>query len=80
VRHLWGEDAMRIVISVVGIVPRPAMGWPKDWPVPREGEVVEHPDAGPLYVRHVVWYPYGDHEDMDPYVYVVLGKTPAGGA
>ena len=69
---------MRVIINVVGSTNYHAeVTWPKDWPVPREGESVEIPGVRDIttVVRNVTWYPAGDEdgEISDPFVYVVVG-------
>lgn len=45
--------------------------WPEDWPPPREGEGVI--TANREYtVRAVDWFPAGDSDDNEPFVYVVM--------
>jgi hypothetical protein len=54
------------------------LSWPEGWPLPLEGQTVELPNEriANLYVRHVAWYPMGDEDDTEPYVYLVLGGRP----
>ena len=70
---------MKVRISQVGVVDKRVVEWPNDWPVPREGEQIEL-EEGTRYVRHVIWYPEGDHEERSlahkPFVYVVIGPNP----
>ncbi len=70
---------MRVHFNVVGFMEHPT--WAANRvdldAVPREGEVVEVPGLpeGQVFVRTVVWYPWGDGgADPDPFVYVVLGQ------
>lgn len=65
---------MKVTTTVVGVLERFKVPWPDGWPPPHEGDVVETAH-GPLYVRTVVWYPAGNDEGGEPFVYVVLGLT-----
>lgn len=47
--------------------------WPAGWPIPPEDSQIDHPTAGTLWVRTVIWYPHGDVEDPEPFVYIVVG-------
>lgn len=47
------------------------VSWPADWPPPAKGDVVYVKDH-PLWVGEVTWYPEGNEEDPEPYVWVNL--------
>jgi hypothetical protein len=53
----------------------PSPQWPDGWPVPRIGDDV---DLGPLFdglslkVTVVDWFPAGEDDGDEPFVYVVL--------
>jgi len=47
--------------------------WPEGWPVPSAGDSVDLPGQGGLAVRTVVWFPEGEDDDPEPFVYVVVG-------
>lgn len=73
---------MRIITTLVGIMDHHReLTWPKDWPVPREGDTIhldglDERDPAELSVRTVVWYPEGDPDGIvDPFVYVVIGQA-----
>ena len=66
---------MNIKISVTGMHPRPDIVWPEGWPMPRIGEEVTIGEHN-LFVRHVDYYPLGDLEEKDPFIYVVIGPRP----
>lgn len=69
---------MKVEVTVVGEQQDRRVRWPKDMPVPREGETVWLTGIPPLYVRNVSYYPEGNDHGVDsaPYVYVVLGPSP----
>lgn len=53
--------------------------WPDSFPTPVEGQPVELRDGTTVYVRTVVYYPQGDEDRPEPFVYVVLGpRRPVG--
>lgn len=65
---------MKIVTTLVGITDhRRTLKWPDGWPVPREGDSVDLPDAPGLAVRTVAWNPEGEGDDSEPFVYVAIG-------
>ena len=69
---------MNIRISYVGTMNRAQIVWPEGWPVPRQGDSFNVEALGldeVTTVRHVVWYPHGDEEGPEPYVYVVVGPA-----
>jgi hypothetical protein len=43
--------------------------------VPRVGEVVSLHQGAEFYVRTVVWYPQGDEDTNEPFVYIVVGES-----
>lgn len=45
--------------------------WPEGWPAPRVDDTISLPDGTPLTVRAVYWFPQGDEDDPEPFVYVV---------
>lgn len=49
--------------------------WPPGWPAPRVGDEFTVPGGPPMYVRTVVWYPEGNEDDAEPFVYVVVGSS-----
>lgn len=49
--------------------------WPEGWPLPNKGDVVNIEDQS-LWVRAIEFNPFGDGEDPDPYIYIVLADTP----
>lgn len=71
---------MKIQISTVGLLNRVNIDWPEGWPVPQKGAAIDHPEAGSLFVRTVIWYPQGaeDEDISEPFVYVVVGPSPRG--
>jgi hypothetical protein len=58
-------------------------GWDKwtegAFPVPNVGDYVTGPPPQyePLWVKHVVWYPFGDSEGQAPFAMVILRSGPA---
>lgn len=66
---------MKIIATLTGIndLRREPLDWPQGWPVPREGESVDMGVAGLLSVRSVVWYPEGNRDSPEPFVYLVIG-------
>jgi hypothetical protein len=46
--------------------------WPEDWPVPRAGDEIVVAGGMPYEVRDVAWYPQGEGDNPEPFVYVVL--------
>ena len=71
---------MKIVTNLVGLMDHHReLKWPEGWPVPREGDTVhldglDDQDPAELSVRTVVWYPEGEDDDAEPFVYVVIGR------
>jgi hypothetical protein len=74
--HNEGENmGMKIKTTLVGIVDHTrTLDWPDGWPMPREGESVDVNGLGGLSVRTVVWFPEGDDDDPEPFVYLVIGQ------
>jgi len=66
---------MKVVVTAVGFKTRSSdITWPKDWPIPRVGDDVDIPNFPEVSsVRTVVWYPIGNEDDPEPFVYLVLG-------
>lgn len=67
---------MRIQFTFVGLTERHDDVWVNLPIVPREGETVDIPglSQADTVIRTVVWYPLGDGDDKEPFVYVVLGQ------
>jgi hypothetical protein len=64
---------MKVITTLVGNPEKDrTLDWPATLPLPREGESVELP-WGSIYVRTVAWYPLGEDEISEPFVYLVLG-------
>lgn len=68
---------MKVVVSAVGVIDHThKIVWPKDWPVPREGDTVDIPALPEVaQVRTVVWCPEGQEDSPKPYVYIVVGPA-----
>jgi hypothetical protein len=49
--------------------------WPEGWPPPSVDEIVVI-NKDPLWVRAVEFNPFGDDEDPEPFIYVVLADRP----
>lgn len=50
----------------------PGPVWPEGWPVPRVGDGVTTSDRRNLQVTAVDWFPHGEEDGDEPFVYVVL--------
>lgn len=65
---------MNVVITTDGEQPS-EVEWPEGWPIPRVGDRVSLPESSePLSVRVVEWYPQGDEDHAEAFVYLVIGK------
>jgi len=53
----------------LGRIPPPS--WPADWPLPRVGETIVNELGDTLEVTAIEWYPHGDGDPNDPFVYIV---------
>jgi len=65
---------MKVVLRIVGVIGLAYDHWPEGWPIPRVDDEINLDDHN-LYVRHVIWYPKGEEEDAEPFVYVVCGPS-----
>ena len=45
--------------------------WPEDWPIPFVLSSI-NTEAKTLWVRGVHFFPYGEADDNEPFVYIVL--------
>lgn len=57
-----------------GPVPDPE--WPENWPVPSVGASIVVLGGDMMYVRGVDYYPQGEEDDSEPFVYIVLSSSP----
>lgn len=63
---------MKVRINVVGEHRGTDIEWPEGWPVPVEGQEIQIPN-GTIFIRQVVWYPLGEDDSVEPFIYVVVG-------
>lgn len=68
---------MKVMVSAVGVTNREhPITWPEGWPIPRVGDDVDIPALPEVaQVRTLVWNPEGDHDDPEPFVYIVVGPA-----
>jgi hypothetical protein len=66
---------MLVHVRYVGTVRKDVnIDWPEGWSIPRVGDEITIPKLPEVsHVRTVVWYPEGDEEANEPFVYVVVG-------
>lgn len=67
--------SVKVLVSVVGQQLDKSIEWPEGWPLPRIDEDVDIKvgDQSNVNVRSIVWFPNGDEENDEPFVYIVLG-------
>lgn len=63
---------MRIVWSTPGRTNIEHPVWPETWPIPRVGDEIGWNDGETMRVHVVAWYPAGEFDTTEPFVYVVL--------
>lgn len=68
-------------MKVVVTLPAGQWGWTRtlsdDLLIPNIGEDLALPGGETYSIRHVIHHPWGDGDDPEPFIYVVLNATSA---
>lgn len=66
---------LKIVWRAVGSTRTPAyMQWPDSYPFPRVGEEIADNSGETWTVHGITYYPYGELDESEPFVYIRLDQ------